>query len=158
MCALTKEPHKMREPYPGWFNKKAKEFVLQPFDPQKSKSRALARPGAWVRIVRCFDGTFQVDWQITPDLQCWRVNGSVPFTEKQFINAFGLSSDPKKQTPRAPGSSGGKSFVDGIYVRYLDYLNIPFAGTGMNGDLNISIHLTKDLKDALRPLLKAVPA
>lgn len=153
---LTKEPRKMREPYPGWFNKKAKEFVLQPFG-SESKGRALARRGAWVRIVRCFDGTFQVDWQITPGLQCWRVNGSVPFTEKQFMDAFGLSDEPQRQKQRRIGGSGGKSFVDGIYVRYLDYLNIPFAGTGMNGDLNISIHLTKDLKDALRPLLTAVP-
>lgn len=152
---LIKEPHKMRVSYPSWFNKEfATRLTLQTFDP-RSKTRALACPGIWVRI-QCLDGTFQVDWQIRRG-QDWRVNGGVPFSKKQFIDAFALTEETQEQKQRKINGSGGRFSVEGVYYRYTDYLNIPHAGSGTNTDMNISIHLTKDLKDALRPLLTAVP-
>ncbi|MEK7149192.1 MAG: hypothetical protein AAB796_02230 [Patescibacteria group bacterium] len=151
----TKEPHKMRVSYPNWFNKNAAKLVLQFFDP-KSKTRALACPGVWVRILRCENGAFQVDWQIMRG-QGWRVNGSVLFTEKQFVDAFGLAEEPREQKQRKINGSGGRFSVEGVYYRYTDYLNIPHGGSGTDTDINASIHLTKDIKDAVRSLLPAVP-
>jgi hypothetical protein len=49
---------------------------------------------------------------------------------------------------------GGDSAAQGFYIRWRNCLNIPCPGTGHDGDPNISVTLSDDIKEAVRQLLE----
>ncbi len=45
---------------------------------------------------------------------------------------------------------GGSSARECVFLRYKDWLNIPGPGTGNDGDPNLSVYVTEEIRDAIR--------
>lgn len=72
--------------------------------------------------------------------------------------AFGLTDYLPMQLPGdfLLEKYGGDVACQFLFIRWQDYLNIPGPGTGHDGDPNISIKLTDEIKEAIRALLASI--
>ncbi len=52
------------------------------------------------------------------------------------------------------GRYGGNSAVQSKFIRWGNFLNIPCPGTGHDGDPNVSIYVTDEIREAVRKLLE----
>jgi hypothetical protein len=98
----------------------------------------------------------------------WLVEWEVKFSQSEHVNGrFITSSDrirrmfgidgiqdrrgvPPKWMVERYGIHDG---VQGVFGRWNDFLNVPCPGTGHDGDPNISIQITKDMKVAIQVIL-----
>lgn len=48
---------------------------------------------------------------------------------------------------------GGTVARQGIFIRWRDFMNIPGPGTGGDGDANISVMITGEIKEAIKTIL-----
>ena len=67
--------------------------------------------------------------------------------------AFGLSNGVTPSGEFILAEYGGTTAVQGVFIRYNEYLNIPGPGTGHDGDANVSVLLTPEIIDAVKNLL-----
>ena len=93
-------------------------------------------------------------------------SGAVWMSDSDLESAFDLSSSGKHEgLPAAPNNSaaqvgnqwlldkyGGDVAVQGKFIRYGPCLNVPGPGTGNDGDPNISVYLTPEIKAAVKQL------
>ena len=93
-----------------------------------------------------------VEWEITHGP--WSTSsGRVIMDRNELEAAFGLSEETGKDGNWLLERYGGDSAVQGKFMRSGNYLNIPCPGTGHDGDPNISIELSDNIRDAVRQLL-----
>lgn len=95
-------------------------------------------------------------------LVCWKIkqnietgsSGRVIFTPDQLRAAFGLIDTTGKFSQGIINQYGAESAVQGKYIRWKNFLNIPCPGTGMDGDPNISVHYDFSIQEAVRIFLE----
>jgi len=83
-----------------------------------------------------------------------RVAGNVILMPHEMRAAFGLSDKPGKYGGELIRRYGADSAERGKYIRRGSSLNIPCPGTGDDGDPNVSIFLSDEIRDAVRKFLK----
>lgn len=117
-----------------------------------SAAKIVIRKALWVHSGA--KGWF-VDWEVNQYKPYKEgVWGRVHFTDKELAAAFGLSDDSGKFGDWLIRRFGADSAEQGKYIRWKTFLNIPCPGTGNDGDPNVSIHLDKEIQNAVRQLLK----
>lgn len=101
--------------------------------------------------------SFSVGYNI--DHGCSRSSGSVLMNSNELASAFGLYNACSDDTA-AFGELGYRlnAAVQGKFVRKGNYLNIPHPSIGMQGDPNVSIQITDEMKSAIRSLLEFTAA
>ena len=83
------------------------------------------------------------------------VSGRTWFSSDNLAQAFGLWNGISHC-----GSEwmirryGGTIAEQGRYIRYKKWLNIPGPGTGHDGDPNVSIELTEEIRKAIKELIR----
>lgn len=98
------------------------------------------------------DAPWKLTWEIKHS-QSEKVIGTTIFTTGYMRQAFGLTDDRPDEENWLLERFGGSVAIQGHYIRYGPFLNIPGPGTGHDGDQNISIMLDLDIKDAVGKLL-----
>jgi hypothetical protein len=115
----------------------AKEFVL------------LGCKGHQVQIIPAGQA-FKLLWQINGTYPLRHFQGEILFDSEQLQLAFNLCSTV---------SNGHNSEWDrkqrGLFIGKGPYLNIPGPGTGEDGDPNISVFVTEEVKEAIKQLLNS---
>lgn len=84
------------------------------------------------------------------------VEGLTSFNDLEFAEAFSLTDNfPPFQGLDAELVARYSATVarGGKFIRAGNFLNVPGPGTGLDGDSNLSIYLSGDIKDAARGLL-----
>lgn len=84
------------------------------------------------------------------------VEGLTHFNDLELAEAFGLTdsfSSPQGLDAELVARYGATVARAGRFIRVGDYLNVPGPGTGLDGDSNLSIYLTNDVKGAAKGLL-----
>ncbi|MFI5260518.1 MAG: hypothetical protein ACHQU0_01865 [Candidatus Paceibacteria bacterium] len=107
---------------------------------------------AKLRISRVGGGDWKLDWDIFhvfPE----KVRGYVIFTTEELQAAFGLSAFSGEDGDHLISRYGAESAKVGKFIRWQEYLNIPCPGTGNNGDPNLSILITDEMKVTLQELI-----
>lgn len=86
-----------------------------------------------------------------------KVSGQVIVSEPELLVAFGLISPEQVDLPLHEGMMkqyGAEAAVQEAFIRQRNFLNIPGPGTGHDGDPNISIGLTDEIKEAVQNLVE----
>lgn len=81
------------------------------------------------------------------------VNGQVFFSDACLRTAFGLSEENGVSGEWLLKEYGGDVAAQGLFIRYQQFLNVPGPGTGHDGDPNVSLELTEQMKNAVVSLL-----
>ena len=82
------------------------------------------------------------------------VMGKIILTGPQLEVAFGISNSYDNQVGQwLLDLYGGEVACQGKFIRHQSFLNIPGPGTGHDGDPNISIFLSEEIKSTIRKLL-----
>ena len=94
-----------------------------------------------------------VDWRINHARG--HVNGHSELSDWDIEAAFGIPSkgDPCRYSGWLIEQFGADVAGQGRYIRQGSFLNIPCPGTGHDGDPNVSIYLTEEIREAIRQLL-----
>ena len=85
---------------------------------------------------------------------CGHTEGHVRLDSGDLLLAFGLIDGKRpghSVFPHAPETPDADA--EGAYFRRGNYLNIPHPGTGLQGDPNISVFLTSEIKRAVKELI-----
>jgi len=89
-----------------------------------------------------------------------KTNGSVIFPDQVLLAAFCLTDDPGVGVDWSQwllDQYGGDLAIQGRFIHWTSqhttFLNIPCPGTGHDGDPNISLEVTPEIKDAIRQLV-----
>ncbi|MCC7004577.1 hypothetical protein IT397_01525 [Candidatus Nomurabacteria bacterium] len=97
-----------------------------------------------------------VDWEV---VQCRPyeegVRGRSKFDDKDLAAAFGLSNDSGKFGSWLIEEFGADVADQGKFIRWEKFLNIPGPGTGHDGDPNVSVEISDDIKSAVQTLLSS---
>lgn len=105
---------------------------------------------ARLEIKRSSGGGCMAKWRIVHELSS-HVDGEVFMTEKEFKQAFGLSGMTEDSGKEMLSEYGGTAASPGVFIRFEEWLNMPCPGTGHNGDPNISLKITHEIKkEAMR--------
>lgn len=85
-----------------------------------------------------------------------QVTGTIDLSREALLDAFGLADefDPPYGAWLLK-RYGGDTAMQGGYIRYGNYLNIPCPGTGHDGDPNISIEIDDQMKTAIQTLVNS---
>lgn len=120
-----------------------------------------SRDGSWVVFrasaaeitVRAADGNFEVVYAINNG---WRggINGIVNMDREMVEAAFGLKDEIENFSQGTIDRHGATVARQGIFIRWNEYLNIPGPGTGSDGDPNVSLEISGEIKEAIADLLK----
>ncbi|HWA64642.1 MAG TPA: hypothetical protein VG866_02240 [Candidatus Paceibacterota bacterium] len=81
------------------------------------------------------------------------VSGQVVFSHDDLIHAFLVDGHIEKTAGWMISQYGGSSAVQGKFIRYKEFLNIPGPGTGHDGDANISIEISDAIREAVEKLV-----
>lgn len=73
-------------------------------------------------------------------------HGRIFTTEKEFKHAFDIAVQTDENGSEVLLEYGGTAASTGVFIRYKDWLNLPCPGTGFDGDPNISLKLTEEIK------------
>jgi len=143
--------------YPAWFNRNGHKMQLQKINIARDKKELYIVGGSSALLsIKQFNRpsgrAWLIEWMLIKSIT-EKVNGQVVFDYDDLSAAFGLSNYSSDLGDWVIAEFGATSAQQGKYIRAKDYLNIPCAGTGQDGDPNISIELDIEIKDAIRQLL-----
>ena len=96
---------------------------------------------------------FYLAWVLGSDEKIDAVKGRVLLTLSEMQSAFGFTDVCDTRFVPLIKRFGGCCASQGRFIRWQNYLNIPCPGTGRDGDPNISIELTPEIKAAVQELL-----
>jgi hypothetical protein len=94
-------------------------------------------------------GEYRLSWKIITD--SGSVEGEIALTKGSLANAFALLYPGKILKEEVTHE---EVRVQGTFVRRGRFLNIPMPGTGLDGDPNVSIFITKEIQQFVSELLK----
>ena len=128
---------------PSWYHHHGLKMQVREFHIRKGYL-VIANNTASVIINRNREITdYRVSWQIIHSMPDNEVaTGFLTFSSNDLFIAFGLMNE-----------NGLEQKCEGKYFRFKNYLNIPYPGTGNNGDPNISIYLSNEIKEAVRKFI-----
>lgn len=99
---------------------------------------------------------------VLPDL--WKAEWEIIFSKNEKVKgiifwdteilqkAFGLKDGVDQFGESLIMNFGGDSASQGKFIRYQDFLNLPGPGTGHDDDPNLSIKITKEMKEVIKRL------
>jgi len=103
------------------------------------------------------DRSWLVEWHV---IQSRASNESVQgrrlFSNDELAAAFGIIEESGDYGQWLIDRYGAESAEPGLFIRWRDCLNIPGPGTGHDGDSNVSIKLTPEIKEAVGKLFEIV--
>lgn len=142
-------------PGPIWWHCHGKKMQIKTLDLGR-KFLKLAGSAAELNIEKFADfigDIWNVEWCILHS-PIENVTGTILFTGEELRTAFGLKpvttpSNDKHLIERF----GGDRAYRGKFFGYGNHLNIPGPGTGHDGDPNISIEISDEMRDAIKQLL-----
>lgn len=101
-------------------------------------------------------------WELTRLIQHNRdITGTTVLTKKQLLRAFGVIRESEMTGSECTEYTemldcfGADDGVPGCFIRWEDWLNIPCAGCGYNGDPNITIFISREIACAVANLVLA---
>lgn len=153
--------------HPVWWHEHGSKMEVKEFVPSTGVL-VLSASAASLRISRRTATKVNMGWDIDWEVvQCRptheQTNGRVFFSTEVLRAAFSLSDDPGQGAQWSQwllNQCGGDLAVQGCFIRWMDahaiFLNIPCPGTGHDGDQNISLVVTHEIKEAVRQLLASV--
>jgi len=134
---------------PSWYHHHGLKMQVREFCEEKGYL-AIANNTAAVIIdrnrettVSNADRNYHVSWQIIHWMSNDKTTGELTFSEDDLSVAFRLTEK----------NSDLEQECEGKYFRFKNYLNIPCPGTGDDGDPNISIYLSREIKNAVRKFI-----
>jgi len=137
---------------PNWWHHHGIKMCVKYKD---SKAITVAATAASLHIWLAHPKTgrpWMVEWKVIQS-QTEKTEGTVRFSTEELRGAFGISATIPEPTSqwlfhRYDCECGRQ----GKYIRLRDFLNIPCPGTGHDGDPNISLELTDEIREAVRQL------
>ncbi|MBL7022215.1 hypothetical protein ISR92_02785 [Patescibacteria group bacterium] len=94
-----------------------------------------------------------VRWKIN-QFVVMEVTGQRLFSDQDLKAAFGLSDVSGEHGEWIISRFGADVAEQTKYIRWKEYLNIPCPGTGGDGDPNVSVYLSEEIKWAVKNLLE----
>lgn len=94
---------------------------------------------------------YQIFWRIVFRTEEF-VQGQICMPGSELRDAFCLLQHPS-YTGALVEEFKADSGIQGRYIRKNQFLNIPMPGTGMDGDPNISIFISDEIKESVRKLI-----
>lgn len=79
--------------------------------------------------------------------------GDIIMTSTTLARAFALDDGCDEFGSQIVKEYGGTTGLQGKYIRYKNYLNLPGPGTGHDGDPNLSIELSEKIISTIKQLL-----
>lgn len=136
---------------PPWFHHHGDKMTVEKLD-VGIKLLVITASAAGIKITRwgkSYSDGWIVEWWIRHGVG--KVKGQTWMAAADLRSAFGLENNSRFSDwllARFDGDCAGQ----GEYIRYGNYLNIPCPGTGSDGDPNVSVFLTKEIKEAVQKL------
>ena len=109
----------------------------------------------------------RINWQ--EDRRCWTLNwhlfdrgmtavssGNREVTSRELQAAFGLLEAVLPEDSLMNRRSGRDITLRGLFIRQGQWLNMPCPGTGLDGDPNITIFITHEIRREIRRILRHV--
>jgi hypothetical protein len=126
------------------------------FDEKESRegSTVVFRASAAKITIRLINGDkFEVTYWINNG---WRgeINGLINMDRKALEAAFGLKDEMEDSSVGTIKKYGATVARQGIFIRWKEFLNIPSPGTGSDGDPNVSVFITDEIKEAIANSLR----
>lgn len=161
----NKKPN-MNSGFPSWWHPAGGRLTVKPSD---SYCRQLVLTNdtgkAWLRICQHSapeENLWKISWKVIHRFDSEDTGGIIFFSSKELKTAFalieglGVGSGLKENC--LLNIYGGDKIVQGKFIRYTEnftvYLNIPCPGTGQDGDPNLSILVTDEIREAVRKLFE----
>lgn len=101
--------------------------------------------------ISMFGNLWQVSWKVIFSFNSG-VEGTVVMTSAELENAFDIAPSPTYFGKHIIDRFGADTAKQGKYIRWKKFLNIPGPGTDLDGDPNISILVTDEIKKAVQEL------
>lgn len=153
---LANFPSILHPDYPGpqWWNTHGDTMAIARSDPGVV---FLSNSAAHLKIERWGGNDWLLAYEIRQSLN-ERYGGQVVFTTTDLQYAFGLrtgllGSEPLLVEMRVRRYGGADTFKQGLFIRLGRCLNIPGPGTGHDGDPNLSIEVTEEIREAVYRLM-----
>lgn len=155
--SLGKEP-KIKLYYPDWWYGHGNKMQVSEEERDKTNKRLVIKgSAAEVVITRREDISNRKEWLVDYRIiHCSDVqfsSGRTTMSERELSAAFAINSDDPGEGESLLDQYGGDSASQGTYIRYKRFLNIPGPGTSRNGDPNVSIEITDEIKLGVSKLL-----
>ncbi|HUX36048.1 MAG TPA: hypothetical protein VMV71_03385 [Candidatus Paceibacterota bacterium] len=146
-------PESARICCPAWFHKGGlSEMDMKVFQDRRLAiiSNNLAR--LVIKPAESTPSCWEVKWEVcwSPQMKGW---GWRHFSDQELAAAFGLIEDEGKSGYWMRHRYLLSSAEEGKYGRSGSYLNIPSPGTGHDGDPNISVYVTEEIRKAIAAIL-----
>jgi len=141
---------------PEWWNPNGYKMKL--VDPNRTQTRLLIKGGGASFFIRrrrlplYLDKQWLVNWRIhfsTMD----RVSGQIAMDRLTLERAFGLQNGTDENSAWLLTRYKADSVKQGCFIRQGKFLNIPGPGTGVDGDVNVSLRLDPEIKIAVKEFL-----
>ena len=138
---------------PDWWHSHGSKMSPRPFD-ESNQILRIEGSAAFLEISLIGLSTgvrWLVKWEVRQS-QNEKSSGSVIFTDDDMVRAFGI----KFEDNEIPSGHGWlykhylcESGRQRKFIRWEDYLNIPCPGTGHDGDPNVSMEVTHEIRMAV---------
>lgn len=139
---------------PTWFHPQGMKMLVKEFLPRDHYLLIMSR-AAKLKIVKCearLPDSWIVDWEIVQN-QHENSSGRIIMPTGVLRAAFALEAADTDLSSQWLIRRYGGDFADqGRCIRWGNFLNIPHPGTGHDGDLNLSLYVTRDMQEDVRQL------
>jgi hypothetical protein len=139
---------------PIWWNLNGMKMEKIKF--RNGKSLTIENSVAKVTIARkhLMHWGWGIRWSIEHEYKC-TTSGNLIFIDQQLASAFGLCNNPVyNDSEELIKRYGAEVAAKGLYIRWKDYLNLPCPGTGFDGDPNLSIYLSHEIRMTVKEMLE----
>ncbi len=139
---------------PDWCHHHCGKMKVDRLDVDAKERRFVIKASAVkVTIFRANDCEWFVNWEITHDLNM-KSFGRTLLTNLDLARAFCIDEGSHESGKGLLERYGGESAKQGCYIRWKNFLNIPCPGTGDDGDPNVSIEISEEIREAVKQLLE----
>lgn len=146
---------------PIWYNEQGRNMAQQqPNAIQGGQSDLLFGKGVTAMLSIRQIGRrphYAVGWRVhhAGGLEMPHTGGKIECSAGELRCIFGLDDNINDESGLwFIGRYGGTVAVQGKFLRWGPYLNIPGPGTGRNGDPNISVYVSNEIKQAVQSMLE----
>ncbi len=147
--------NQMRNPTspPSWFVGHGNKMGVDCLNAGDDVLRITNGSVATLSLARLRDRGFMVMFSITH--ASGQTSGRLGFSKNDLRRAFSNRRYSDKETLEFANACGKQldAGEQGLYFRLGNYLNIPCPGTGMQGDSNVSIYITPEIRRAVMKFL-----
>lgn len=149
-------------PHPHWFNSHGVKMGVMNLAEKESKlTLASSAASLVIDLYSRSQDTYRLKWHVMFTVNSWAA-GQIIVSQKMLRAMFGLSDiqpyyrdyDPHAQDWLKKNRLRATSVWPNLYIRSGGHLNIPCAGSGDDGNPNLSVFIHQEIKEAVGKLLK----